>query len=89
MQVENIMLKDIDRILLSKEELDEAVKRLGRQISEDYRGETCCLSAFLGSVVSWQTLCVLYRYTLPIDFMCVSSTAAAPRPRALLEFSRI
>lgn len=37
MQVENIMLKDIDRILLSKEELDEAVKRLGRQISEDYR----------------------------------------------------
>jgi hypoxanthine phosphoribosyltransferase len=74
MQVENIMLKDIDRILLSKEELDEAVKRLGRQISEDYRERNLLLVSVLkGSVVFMADLMRAIDIPCRIDFMCVSS----------------
>jgi hypoxanthine phosphoribosyltransferase len=74
MQVENIMLKDIDRILLSKEELDEAVKSLGRQISEDYRERNLLLVSVLkGSVVFMADLMRAIDIPCRIDFMCVSS----------------
>lgn len=74
MQVENIMLKDIDRILLSKEELDEAVKRLGRQVSEDYRERNLLLVSVLkGSVVFMADLMRAIDIPCRIDFMCVSS----------------
>lgn len=74
MQVENIMLKDIDRILLSKEELDEAVKRLGSQISEDYRERNLLLVSVLkGSVVFMADLMRAIDIPCRIDFMCVSS----------------
>ncbi|HOA33683.1 MAG: hypoxanthine phosphoribosyltransferase [Clostridiales bacterium] len=68
------MLKDIDRILLSKEELDEAVKRLGRQISEDYRERNLLLVSVLkGSVVFMADLMRAIDIPCRIDFMCVSS----------------
>ena len=33
------MVNDIERVLVSKEEIAEMVKRLGKQISDDYRGQ--------------------------------------------------
>ena len=33
------MIEDIERVLLSEEQIHEIVSRLGRQISEDYKGK--------------------------------------------------
>lgn len=41
------MIEDIERVLLSEEQIHEIVSRLGRQISEDYKGKSCSWSASL------------------------------------------
>ncbi len=38
------MYQDCERVLVSKEEIQAMVERLGRQISEDYEGEPLALS---------------------------------------------
>jgi hypoxanthine phosphoribosyltransferase len=69
-----IMKEDIKEILFSKEQLEETVKNLGRQISEDYKGKKLVLVSVLkGSVVFMADL--MRNITIPceIDFMAVSS----------------
>ncbi len=64
----------IKKILFSKEDLSQTVKRLGKQISEDYKGKNLLLVSLLkGSVVFMTDL--MREITLPcqIDFMSVSS----------------
>lgn len=70
----NDMLNDIDRVLLSKEELDETVKKLGRQITEDYKERNLLLVSVLkGSVVFMADLMRAIDIPCRIDFMSVSS----------------
>lgn len=70
----NDMLNDIDRVLLSKEELDETVKNLGRQITEDYKERNLLLVSVLkGSVVFLADLMRAIDIPCRIDFMSVSS----------------
>jgi hypoxanthine phosphoribosyltransferase len=70
----NDMLNDIDRVLLSKEELDETVKNLGRQITEDYKERNLLLVSVLkGSVVFMADLMRAIDIPCRIDFMSVSS----------------
>ena len=46
------MIEDIERVLLSEEQIHEIVSRLGRQISEDYKGKKLLMVSVLkGSVV--------------------------------------
>ena len=68
------MLKDIESVLFSKEDLDAIVARLGEQISRDYEGKNLLMVSILkGSIVFMSEL--MRRITLPceIDFMAVSS----------------
>ena len=68
------MLKDIESVLFSKEELEAIVARLGAQISRDYEGKNLLLVSILkGSIVFMSEL--MRQITLPceIDFMAVSS----------------
>ena len=70
----NDMLKDIDRILISEEELSKIVKELGAKITEDYKDKNLLLVSILkGSVTFMADL--MREITVPceIDFMCVSS----------------
>lgn len=49
------MIEDIERVLLSEEQIHEIVSRLGRQISEDYKDKKLLMVSVLkGSVVSWR-----------------------------------
>lgn len=69
-----IMLNDIEKILYSEEELKAICKRLGEQISEDYKDKNLLLVSVLkGSVVFMGDL--MRSITIPcrIDFMAVSS----------------
>ncbi len=68
------MREDIKEILLSKEQLEEIVSKLGKQISEDYKDKNLMLVSVLkGSVVFMADL--MRNVTVPceIDFMAVSS----------------
>ncbi len=74
------MREDIDKILVTVDELDEITTRLGKKISKDYEGEDLLLCGILkGSVVFMAD--IMRKITIPcsIDFMCVSSYGSDTR----------
>ncbi|MBR5201961.1 MAG: hypoxanthine phosphoribosyltransferase [Clostridia bacterium] len=74
------MLKDIEKVLLSEEELQKIVKRLGEQITEDYKGKNLLLVSVLkGSVMLMADLMREIKIPCSIDFMAVSSYGAGTK----------
>ena len=68
------MIEDIERVLLSEEQIHEIVSRLGRQISEDYKDKKLLMvSVRKGSVVFMADLMRAITIPCEIDFMAVSS----------------
>lgn len=68
------MLNDIDRVLISEEELKEIVNTLGKKISEDYKDKDLLLVSVLkGSVIFMADLMRAISIPCNIDFMSVSS----------------
>ena len=68
------MIEDIERVLLSEEQIRDIVSRLGRQISEDYKGRKLLMVSVLkGSVVFMADLMRAITIPCGIDFMSVSS----------------
>ena len=68
------MHKDVERILVSEEELRQINVRLGRQITKDFQGKDLLVLGILKGCVFFMTDLVR-RIELPmgIDFMSVSS----------------
>lgn len=65
---------DVETVLFSEEEIASMVKRLGAQITEDYKGKDLVLIAVLrGAVVFMGDLMRAIDTPLAIDFMAVSS----------------
>ena len=84
--------KDVERILFSKEELEEICCRLGRQISNDYKGKSLYVISILkGAFVFLADLTRHITEDIEIDFMSVSSykdkTEASGRPQIRLDLS--
>lgn len=70
------MLNDIEKVYYSEEMLKGIVDRLGKQISEDYKGKNLLLVSVLkGSVIFMADLMRAITIPCAIDFMCVSSYA--------------
>lgn len=68
------MQDDIQKVLLNESEIQDIVDRVGRQITEDYRGKNLVLVSVLkGSVVFMADLMRAINLPLSIDFMIVSS----------------
>ena len=68
------MHPDVEKVLFSEEDIANMVKRLGAQISEDYKGKDLVLIAVLrGAVVFMGDLMRAIDTDLAIDFMAVSS----------------
>lgn len=66
--------KKIKRIIVSKEEIDEAVKNLGKQISDSYDGRPILLVSILnGAFVFMADLCRAITVPCEIGFMCAKS----------------
>lgn len=64
----------VEKVLFSEEDIADMVKRLGAQISEDYKGKDLVLIAVLrGAVVFMGDLMRAIDTDLAIDFMAVSS----------------
>ena len=68
------MVNDIEKVLLSEEKLDSIVKKLGGEISRDYKDKKLLMVSVLkGSVVFMADLMRAITIPCRIDFMSVSS----------------
>ena len=72
--------QDLDKILVTKEEIDRKVKELGRRISEDYAGKEPVLVCILkGAVLFFSDLIREIDLPLTADFMAISSYGSATK----------
>ncbi len=68
------MQKDLEKVLLTEEEISKMISGLGKQISEDYKGKNLLLVSVLkGSIVFMADLMRSITIDCKIDFMAVSS----------------
>ena len=68
------MFNDVEKVLLSEEEIAAKINELGKQISEDYKDKNLLLISVLkGSVVFMADLMRAITIDCKIDFMAVSS----------------
>ena len=68
------MLKDVERILITSEELGARVRELGQQITNDYAGQDILMIGVLrGAVVFMSDLARAIKRPIDIDFMAISS----------------
>ena len=95
MRSRSVLDKDVDRILISEEEIDEIVTRVAREIDRDYgkvRGKLLLLCVLKGSVVFMGDLMKKLSLPVEIDFMKVSSygsgTVSKGKPTILLDLHR-
>ena len=83
------MREDIERVYFSKEEIEETVERLGRQITEDYRGKDPLLVGVLkGSFVFMADLIKNIDTYCNIDFMAVSSYGNSTTTTGAVEITK-
>ncbi len=68
------MHEDVERVLLSEEQIAEIVQNMGRQISEDYKGKNLLLVSVLkGSLIFMADLMRAITVPCSFDFLSVSS----------------
>ncbi|MEX0755394.1 MAG: hypoxanthine phosphoribosyltransferase [Actinomycetota bacterium] len=71
---------DIDRVLITEDEIQSSVRRLGDEITEDYRGRSPLLIGVLkGAFVMMADLSRHIRLPVEFDFMAVASYGAATK----------
>lgn len=74
------MHQDIEKVLLSEEQIDEITTRLGQEISADYQDKNLLLVGILkGSIVFMADLMRKIDIPCKIDFMAISSYGASTR----------
>lgn len=80
METNRVMYNDLESILYTKEQLAEAVKKLGQQITKDYQGKKPVIVCILkGASVFFVDLIREIDLPLEIDFMVVSSYGASTK----------
>lgn len=80
METNRAMYNDLDDILYTKDQLAQAVKELGRKITQDYQGKKPVMVCILkGASVFFVDLIREIDLPLEIDFMVVSSYGASTK----------
>ena len=80
MENERKMYQDMERIFFTKEQIAEAVKKLGQRITEDYAGKAPVMVCILkGASIFFADLIREIDLPLTIDFMVVSSYGASTK----------
>ena len=79
---------DLDRILVTREEIRDAVAKLGRRITEDYAGRCPIVVGILkGAVVFYSDLIREIDLPLQTEFMSVSSYGAATKTTGVVKIN--
>lgn len=72
--------RDIDRILITEHQIQEALQRIGEEITRDYAGRDLLLVGVLkGAFMLMADLCRCIRLPVDMDFMAVASYGAATK----------
>lgn len=80
------MINDIESIIITKNQIDEKVKELGKIIAKDYSGKKLMLIGILkGSVVFISDLMREIDIPLEIDFMAVSSYGMSSKTSGIVK----
>ncbi|MBQ4644468.1 MAG: hypoxanthine phosphoribosyltransferase [Clostridia bacterium] len=80
------MINDIEKVLLSQDDLKEIVERLGKEISNDYKDKKLVLVSVLkGSVVFMADLMRAITIPCNIDFMSVSSYGSGTKTSGVVK----
>lgn len=78
------------KVLVSEEEVNERIKTLGKQISENYAGKQIHMICVLkGGVFFMCELAKRISVPVSLDFMCVAATGMRQHPAVLSELQRI
>ena len=86
---DNQMMADIERIIISEEELQEMVARVGAQISRDYAGKNLLMVSVLkGSVIFMADLMRALTIPARIDFMAVSSYGSGTKSSGVVKIAK-
>jgi hypoxanthine phosphoribosyltransferase len=81
--------QDIDRILITGEEIQDKIRELAARITEDYRGRDLLLVGVLkGAFVVMADLSRHIRLPLQFDFMAVSSYGAATKTSGVVRIMK-
>ncbi len=84
--ISNDMIQDIERVLISEEELSKIVKDLGARITEDYKDKNLLLVSVLkGSVIFMADLMREIKIPCNIDFMAVSSYGSGTKSSGVVK----
>jgi hypoxanthine phosphoribosyltransferase len=79
----------LGRVLLSPERLSEVVRRLGRRITEDYRGKDLALVCILrGAVVFLADLLREIKIPCTIDFVAISSYGSSTKSSGVVRIQK-
>lgn len=80
------MHNDVEKILLSEEQIAEICKTLGKKITEDYKGkELLAVGILKGSVIFFADVIRNIDLDLNIDFMVVSSYGAGSTTSGMVQ----
>ena len=80
MEPNSELYKDLDRVLLTREEIADKVRRLGQQITRDYAGKAPVMVCILkGASVFFADLIREIDLPLTLDFMAISSYGSATK----------
>ena len=83
------MMQDIERILVTEEDIHKRIREVGAQISEEYRGKCPILVGVLKGVVPFFAE-MAQAITIPVqeDFMCVTSFEGGTESTGKLTFRK-
>lgn len=83
------MISDIERVLVTKEELDARIKEVAAQISNDYRGKCPILVGVLKGVIPFYAAMTM-QMDIPMqqDFMSITSYEGGSASTGVLTFRK-
>ena len=83
------MLQDVEKVLISEEELQKRIKELGKQISEDYKDRNLVMISVLkGSIVFMADLMRAITIPCKIDFLATSLYKDETIPTGEVRFTK-
>lgn len=81
--------RDLTRVLISKQELQDAVEKLGRTITEDYRDkQLVCVCILKGAVMFFTDLLRQIDLPMTIDFMAISSYGNSTKTSGVVRINK-
>ena len=83
------LYRDLTKVLITRQELQDAVEKLGRTITQDYRDkELVCICILKGAVMFFTDLLRQIDLPMTIDFMAISSYGNSTKTSGVVRINK-